>query len=599
MTLLSKLKEYHDERLDGQLPPLYAYTPVASIVVLGSDGRVLSPRPISRVDSSTTRGKRGRDMAAPEVKRTSGTKPLLLADDSEYTLGRSRNPDKPDRARTRHTAYRALLDRCAIETEEPAVLAVRRFYERGGADQLDLGEDWDDALKITFEVIFANGERQRPIDLPTVQEFWLSVNAPATATSDQCLVCGERKPVLDRLQTKIKGIRGGQPAGTDVISANSSAFESYGLEASRIAPTCRECGEAFTRALNSLLADERTSLVVADTTFAFWTRERVAFDFASHMRQPDAAQVQALIDSPRRGRSAAIEDETAFYAASLSASGGRAVVRDWIDTTVGSVEESVARWFRLQRIVDPRDEDPDGTHPRPLSLFQLAASTVRDARRDLPVTTPRALFRAALSATPLPLEIAYQAVRRCRAKPRGEGRRGEGSWFDVRRRAALIKLVLLSQEPELTREDYMVALETEHPSPAYHCGRLLAVIEDVQRAALPGVNATIVDRYYGAASSTPAVVFGALLRGAQPHLARLERDRPGAYVNLQRRLEEVMAQIGDWPATLALKEQALFSLGYYHQRAHGRAEMASRRAARDTEPDADDPKTDTGQEHQS
>ena len=140
----------------------------------------------------------------------------------------------------------------------------------------------------------------------------------------------------------------------------------------------------------------------------------------------------------------------------------------------------------------------------------------------------------------------------------------------------------------------MAALEAEHPSPAYHCGRLLAVVEDVQRAALPGVNTTIVDRYYGAASSTPAVVFGALLRGAQPHLARLERDRPEAYVNLQRRIEDVMARIDDWPSTLPLKEQALFSLGYYHQRAHDRAEAISRRASRDSRPDNPDAESSEG-----
>ena len=588
--LLSKLREYADERLEDQLPPLYANTPVAWIVMLDSDGRPLSPQPISRIDPSTTRGKRGLDMAAPEVKRSGiSPKPLLLADRADYSFGMTNDLQGQERVDRVHAKYRDLIERCAVVTEEPAVLAVKRFYERGGIDQLDLGEDWNWSLKGTFEVTFEDGLRQRPIDLAAVQAFWLEVNTPSGATSrGQCLVCGESRPVLARLQTKVKGIRGGQQGGKDIISANKSAFESYGLEASRIAPTCRECGESFTRALNSLLADERTSLGVADATFAFWTREHVGFDFAAHMRQPDSAQVQALIESPRRGRQTTLGDETAFYAASLSASGGRAVVRDWIDTTVGSVEESVARWFRLQRIADPRDEDPEDMHPRPLSLFQLAASTVRDARRDLPVTTPRSLFRAALSATPIPLEVAFQAVRRCRAEQ-----------SVTRPRAALIKLVLLSRETTPPKENYMVALETEHPSPAYHCGRLLAVIEDVQRAALPGVNATIIDRYYGAASSTPAVVFGALLRGAQPHLARLERDRPGAYVNLQRRLEEVMAQIGDWPTTLPLREQALFSLGYYHQRAHSRAEMTSRRAARDAESGAEDPKTDTGQEHQS
>ena len=120
----------------------------------------------------------------------------------------------------------------------------------------------------------------------------------------------------------------------------------------------------------------------------------------------------------------------------------------------------------------------------------------------------------------------------------------------------------------------MVALEPEHPSPAYHCGRLLSVLEAVQRAALPNVNATIVDRYYGAASTTPAVVFGSLLRGAQPHLSRLDGPRRGG---LQNRITEVCTQIGGFPKTLSLEQQALFSLGYYHQRAYDRAQAINRR----------------------
>ncbi len=152
MTLLSKLKEYADERLEDQLPPLYANTPVAWIIVLDSNGCVLSPQPISRIDPSTTRGKGGLDMAAPEVQRAAGIKPLLLADNGEYTFGRARDPAKQERVDQAHTEYRQLLDRCAIETEEPAVLAVKRFYERGGADQLTLGEEWDYGLKVTFEV---------------------------------------------------------------------------------------------------------------------------------------------------------------------------------------------------------------------------------------------------------------------------------------------------------------------------------------------------------------------------------------------------------------------------------------------------------------
>ncbi len=562
--LLGKLKEYADKRLDDQLPPLYAQTPVASIVVIAEDGQPLSRRPISRTDPSTTRGKRGLDMAAPEVQRSSGIKPLLLADNGEYTFGRARDPAKQARVDRQHAAYRELVERCAIETEEPAVLAVRRFYERGAADQLDLAEDWDYGLKVTFEVSLDDGSQCRPIDLPAVQDFWLSENTADSDGSDQCLICGERLQVLNRLQAKIKGIRGGQSSGTSIISANSEAFESYGLKASRNAPTCRDCGEAFTRALNHLLADQQHHISVGDATFVFWTREAQAFDISDFIRQPDPEQVRALLESPLRGQVTVPGDESAFYAASLSASGGRAVVRDWIDTTVGNAKGNLRRWFELQRVSDPRDDDPTGEHPRPLSLFQLSAATVRDVRKDLPVTTPRALFSAALSGAPLPLGIGYLVVRRCRAERRV-----------TRQQAALIKLVLLSQGTEQSKEDYMVALEPEHPSPAYHCGRLLSVLEAVQRAALPNVNATIVDRYYGAASTTPAVVFGPLLRGAQPHLSKLDGPRRGG---LQNRIAEVCAQIGGFPKTLSLEQQALFSLGYYHQRAYDRAQAISRRA---------------------
>lgn len=585
---LDKLREYADERMTTRLPPLYVMTPVAWIVALGSDGRPLSSEPIQTIDPSNPRGKRGLDMVAPEISRTSGIKPLLLVDKGTYTFGRTQDtkPEKQQRAKEEHEAYRKMLDRCAAQTSEPAVLAVQRFYDQGGADLLDLGDQWDYTLKVAFRVQRADGTDCHPHDLPSVQRFWLSEHAPGAAALGQCVVCGDHKPVLDRMQTKIKGIIGGQSSGTSIISANEKAFESYGLAASRVAPTCRECAEDFHRALNHLLASDHGRLNVGDATFVFWTRDDMAFDVRSLMTSPDAAEVRVLLESVDRGRHLVLDDDSPFYAAALSANRARAVVRDWIDTTVANAAENVSLWFGLQRIVDPRDEDPAGAEPRPLGLFKLAASTVRDVRRDLPVSTPRALFRAAISGTPLPMDIAYQAVRRCRAD--------QGI---TRPRAALIKLVLLSQEHHQPKEDYMVALEPSHPSTAYHCGRLLAVLEQVQRAALPSVNATIVDRFYGAASSTPATVFGALIRGAQPHLAKLQRDRRGAHVNLQRSLEDVCGQIENWPPALALKDQALFSLGYYHQRAHDRAQALSRRTARDGKTDQEGSNTDTGRKN--
>lgn len=130
----------------------------------------------------------------------------------------------------------------------------------------------------------------------------------------------------------------------------------------------------------------------------------------------------------------------------------------------------------------------------------------------------------------------------------------------------------------------MVQLQSNHPEPAYHCGRLLAVLESIQRGALGDINATIVDRFYGTASTAPASVFGRLLRGAQPHLSKLRRDRPAAGYALQERLEEVLAALPAFPTTLNLKQQGLFALGYYHQRAHDRAQARARAAQKKQAP---------------
>lgn len=126
----------------------------------------------------------------------------------------------------------------------------------------------------------------------------------------------------------------------------------------------------------------------------------------------------------------------------------------------------------------------------------------------------------------------------------------------------------------------LAQLDPQNREPAYLCGRLLAVLEATQRAALGDVNATIVDRYFGTASSAPAAVFGRLIRGAQPHLSKLRRDRPGTHAALQQRLEEAQAGLTSFPPTLTLMQQGLFALGYYHQRAADRAGMVAARARR-------------------
>lgn len=557
--LLQRLVEYAD-RQDDLAPPLYGKMWVRYVIELDRSGHLLNPEPI---DLSGQGQRQGQRRVVPNVQRTVAIKPLLLADNAEYTFGLPRENSRPERVEKCHAAYRALLEDCLAETEDPLVAAVLSFLSGDAASQLAVPEDFDAGAKIIFRV----GDRF-PHRQPVVQRFWAQHNAPKVSGDEaaaemQCIVCGEHKPVVKRLRGKIKGVPGGQSSGTALISANSPAFESYGLEASHIAPTCSVCGDLFTKALNELLRDDSRHVWFKHLIFAFWTREQVGFNFAGWLKQPEPQDVRELISAVRSGGGTSDVDQTAFYAVSLSGSGGRAVVRDWVDTTVGEAKGALANWFQGQRIVDAW-----GGEPRSLGVYALGAATVRDLQ-DLPAPTARILLRGALSETPLPWNLLAQAVRRNSAER------------DVtRQRAALIKLVLTSQRNG--EELDMVQLQPNHPEPAYHCGRLLAVLEQIQRTAIgPNISATIVDRFYGTASTAPATVFGRLLSGAQPHISKLQRDRPGTAYALQVHLEEILGALPGFPHTLDLKQQGLFALGYYHQRAHDRAEALAAKAARD------------------
>lgn len=112
----------------------------------------------------------------------------------------------------------------------------------------------------------------------------------------------------------------------------------------------------------------------------------------------------------------------------------------------------------------------------------------------------------------------------------------------------------------------------------YHCGRLLAQLEQIQRTALgTKINATLVDRYYGAMSTTPGKVMGILIQGAQAHLSKIRKNKPGAHHNLQLDLEEIFSRIQDnLPNSFTMQQQSIFALGYYHQRAQNTANAKSR-----------------------
>jgi CRISPR-associated protein Csd1 len=611
--LLQRLTEYAGRCREKIAPSGYITMPVTWIIPLGPQGELQGN--LIRATGGGRRQDRGLEHFVPHRLRTSSAvRPKLLADTGEYVLGVPKNDSEKKKARAAecHEAFLELVRECAKRTAEPSVEAARAFLEglRGTGGVPQLPNDFGPSDIATFRV----GETF-PIDLPSVRHFWAeyfwkrvlageageesedseddtrespgaSLNVSPTAEGEMaCIVCGKPNRPVPRHPFQIKGLPG-RRAGAAIVSANVSAFQSYGLQNSLVAPTCKDCAESYAKAANLLIeGEEGTSIDVGLSVYIFWTKEPVEFSLSTLLTAPDPAEVRKLIGSARTGKKpATLLDETPFYAAALTANRSRVVVRDWLETTVGAVKSNLIRWFRLQAVVGEWGE----TDPLPLPIRGykskstnrwtegLAECTVpkikrtRDTKKVSPIT-PGILLRVALKGGPLPTSLLFDAVKRNRAEQ-----------SVTRPRAALIKMVLLSQTG-WNLEDNMEQLDVTKCNPGYLCGRLMGVLEAVQRAALPGLNATITDRFFGTASSAPASVFPRLIRGAQAHLTRLRKEKRGTYEALQRRLEEVMAMLPAFPKVLTLQDQGLFSLGYYHQLAADRAARIAAKEAREHE----------------
>lgn len=106
-----------------------------------------------------------------------------------------------------------------------------------------------------------------------------------------------------------------------------------------------------------------------------------------------------------------------------------------------------------------------------------------------------------------------------------------------------------------------MSLDTERREVSYLLGRLFAALEKAQLDALGKINSTIKDRFFSAASATPASVFPRLIRLSQHHIDKAKYG----YVSDQR-ISEIMEHIDMFPAHMNLQDQGLFAIAYYQQK---------------------------------
>lgn len=558
--LLQRLVADADHIITDTSPAMYDWKPVKWLIELGADGGFLGCVPLVGDGRKADRGKL---LLVPDrIKAGIAPPPILMADTARFVLGLPRGDDK---AEARHEWFRELHERATAALPEAGIGAVVAFLSEWDAMSVSLPADIIPEDRVTFRIAGS-----MPADRSDVRQWWATNwNGPPTAGGEasprgQCLACGVVGPIDELIPFKLKGLPNGQSAGTTLIGMNNVAFESHGFARGTGSRVCRSCGETVMKALNSLLADDARHMAMGNLVYVYWVSGPAEIDLFGLLSRPDAAQVGQLLASVHDGRVRAV-DTSEFNIVALSASSARAAVRDWIRVSGEQLNRSLVRWFVLQDV-----SDAWGGRGEPIGVWRLAAAAYRDARADMTADVPRALIRSALEGTPLPGALLPRVVQRCRLDHDSKSKDRPVT----RERAVLIKTLLASKHG--WEEHYMSQLEQKEKDSAYTCGRLMALLGDIQYAALGKVGATVVDKYYGAASATPASVLGKLVGDAQHHLSKIRKDKVGLYVVLQRRLEDVMAALDAFPKTLVLEKQGMFALGYYHERADLRASKTRR-----------------------
>ena len=539
------------------------------IIVIDKQGNF-----IQLEDTRELKGKKkvGRTFLVPKGLGRSGSKSYevsnLLWDHYGYVLAYAGEKGQ-EQADKQHASFTANVNELKQALPDDAgVVAVAAFLasaeEKGKVMQ---ATNWAECAKVkgcnlSFRLV------DEAVDLVCQSKAVRAyVNQANQAQSDNvpkgiCLVTGKPAPIA-RLHNAVKGVNA-KPA--PFTSVNLSAFESYGKEQGFIFPVGEQAMFEYTTALNTLLAGENR-FRIGDVTTICWSAKPTPLEESLALLingggkdNPDEHidAVKTLYKSLYNGQYQKPDGKEKFYLLGLSPNSARIVVRFWHETTVATLSENIAAWYDDLKIV----RNTNGKYPDPefMPLMQLLRNLVFEGKDDnLPSDLIAQVTDAALNNRVLPVSLLQAALRRNKAEQKITYGRASLLKAYINR---AIRAGRLKNMKELT-----MSLDRNRQDIGYVLGRLFAVLEKTQDEANPGLNATIADRYFGSASSTPIAVFGTLIRLSKHHLSKLNTEKyRGKRIFLEKLFQEIIGKIDNFPNHLDINHQVLFGIGYYHQK---------------------------------
>ncbi len=546
----------------------------------------------------------------------SNLKPGLLVENAEYALGLSEGKAIA-RESLKHRGFRSLIHDAAQATGDGETQVIDAFLQEHWAKQSSeierrvLGN-----VKPKDKVTFRAGPSGYPFERAPLQKFWCDYLRREYSTGHgYCVVCGRAGLVLRVLPWQVTIFAG---YSSPISSFNETAFTSFGKEQTANSPLCFDCASTASSILQ-FLADRRNhhsrelardenkgagKAPLKNQLAIFWVKKapkpeaseqdaELEFDLQAVEAMlaepittggdrdgppPDTSHVDALYALPWSASAKGLQiAKSRFYVAVLSPNKSRLVLREWIDVSLDAACTFLKTYDTARTIISADGHSVDRV-PVQEMLKGLRPWKSRSAGDDANLI--RGLIRAAYTGAPPPPELLTMAVQRFRVPVRPKKNEENELKRRQQAQAAAIKLVLTyGTEEAITLQ----CQSSEGRSGPHLCGELLAVLEEAQlRASRWRINATLVDRFYGGASSSPSTTLGGLVKQAtQAHMPKIRKAGLG-YEKLEQSLESVMKEIdqqGGFPSTLTLRQQGEFALGFYLRRGAFRADRPKREPA--------------------
>lgn len=583
--ILKELHEYYERLLEDPNAEVsaryWSNEKVGWEFEIDQEGMLISVLPLTSGDEKKPR--QFMMMSVPEHDgRTSGVKPFFLCDNASYFLGLDKkNGDKKFEAS--NALHQSILSQC----DDPAAKAACLFFEKRVENSEFLSEERKaDLDKGAFIVLRLQGDMGLVHEKPAIKEVWLDYcltkagdNSSETSYG-QCGVTGERT-TLTKMFPLVAGIPGAQSSGASLVSFNNDSFESYGKKKTHNASVSEEVSFNAGSALKFLFNSPDHRKRLGQTTVLFWTDKPAPTEvklFGSVLEgipglkkgdnaesEVDLKRIDSLLECVKKGLPLeGCDPKIRFYILGIAPNAARLAVRFFEMDTFGNLMAHYGDYLNDIEMIDVR----------PVSFYSLLCQiSPRGELKEVPSSLINAFLHAVLTGTKFPRALLTMLISRINAD-----HANKNAW-DMGQRAALLKAYLNREMRYSThdeknaickRRSFQMSLDRENTDEAYLLGRLFAILERAQSAALGETNATIKDRFFSSASSTPSRVFPALIKNGANHFAKLRKEKMGLCTILEKEMDSIFDgfQFGNsFPKRLDSEEQGAFYIGYYQERA--------------------------------